>query len=124
MAALFPGPGMAVYYASKAYVLSLSEALHYELKSQGVSVTALCPGPTESDFFRRAGIKSGKFGKLPLMGSMPVAEAGYRGLMARRRVVVPGALNRLIWSAFGLAPRSAAMALIAKMQFRRRRSAS
>ncbi len=115
-AAFLPGPGMAVYYASKAYVLSFSEALSHELAASGVSVTALCPGPTETDFFRRAGGKAGKLKSLGMMKSMDVAEAGYRGLMAGKRVVVPGFMNKLV-AVFGpLAPRALLLPAVARVQ--------
>jgi len=90
VAAFMPGPYMSVYYATKAYVLSLSEALAAELDGSGVTVTCLCPGPTDTNFFDRAQIT------LPFK-SMPshlVAFAGYRGTLNGKRVVVPGASNR------------------------------
>lgn len=94
-AAFQPGPRMAVYYASKAYVLSLSEALHNELKGTGVSVTCLCPGPTTTAFQERAGMgQKVKLMKSPsVMDSFSVAQAGFRGMMARKSVVIPGMLN-------------------------------
>lgn len=95
-AAFQPGPDMAVYYASKAYVLHFSEALSYELRETGVTVTALCPGPTESEFQDRAGMTGTRVGANPLMmGADAVAEAGYRGAMNGAPIVVPGAANRL-----------------------------
>jgi short-subunit dehydrogenase len=94
-AAFQPGPYMAVYYATKAFVLSYSEALHYELKGTGVSVTALCPGPTKSGFQAVAGFGEGaKINKL-MMEARPVAELGYRGLMRGQAVVIPGLMNRV-----------------------------
>ncbi|AFS70071.1 MULTISPECIES: SDR family oxidoreductase [Exiguobacterium] len=90
VAAFMPGPYMSVYYATKAYVLSFSEALASELDGSGVTVTCLCPGPTDTNFFDRAQIT------LPFK-SMPshlVAFAGYRGTLKGKRVVVPGASNR------------------------------
>ncbi|HEX8822126.1 MAG TPA: SDR family oxidoreductase [Archangium sp.] len=97
-AAFQPGPLMAVYYASKAYVLSFSAALHEELRGSGVKVTALCPGFTETEFAARAAehqkprLFSGPLGKLD---ARQVAEAGYRALKQGRAVVVPGFTNRL-----------------------------
>ena len=95
-AAFQPGPGMAVYFATKAYVLSLSEALHEEVRGHGVTVTALCPGPTATEFGKVAG-----FGGNPLIdklsaGSPAVVAAGISALRKRRAVVIPGVLN---WTA-------------------------
>ncbi len=91
-----PGPFMSIYYASKAFVFSFSYALADELEGSGVSVTTLCPGPTESRFHERAGrIHSEKALRLWMMTAGDVAEAGYRGLMAGTRVVIPGLLNKL-----------------------------
>src|SRR6266540_7446065 len=87
IAAFMPGPGMAVYYASKAYVLSFSEALHRELKPKGVRVTVLCPGPVPTEFQARAGMGE----KLPGMLVRPaekVAREGYDAFMQGRPLVV------------------------------------
>ena len=90
-----PGPGMAIYFASKAFVLSFSEALWEEAHGTGVKVSCLCPGPTESRFRARAGTDTpGLADGPPPMTAAEVAEAGFAGLMANRRVVVPGARNR------------------------------
>jgi len=95
-AAFQPGPSMAVYFATKAYVLSLSEALHAELRPHGVSVTALCPGPTSTPFLERASMeRSGLTHRQLVMDVDPVVDAGYRGLMNGKRVVVPGWKNKL-----------------------------
>jgi uncharacterized protein len=105
-AAFVPGPLMAVYYATKAYVLSFSVALAEELAGTGVSVTALCPGPTRTGFQKRAGVeKTRLFRSRNVMDAREVAEAGFVGLMAGRTVVVPGVLNRLVASSSALAPR-------------------
>jgi short-subunit dehydrogenase len=95
-AAFYPGPGMAVYYASKAYVLSFSEALWFELRPRGVTVTALCPGPTATGFQQRARLDGPLFNMKRPMDSMAVAEEGYRGLMKGRRVVVTGVNNKVL----------------------------
>src|SRR2546430_12523415 len=95
IAAYLPGPGMAVYYATKAYVLSFSEALHRELKPRGVRVTALCPGPVPTEFQARAGVRNERYQPLLTQTAEQVAQAGYRGLMAGRRLVVPGIGNKL-----------------------------
>jgi uncharacterized protein len=96
-----PGPYMAVYYASKAYVVSFSEALAEELLGSGITVTCLCPGYTATEFQKAAGIaKTGLLARLRPMRADTVARIGYRGLMAGRRLVVPGWGNRI--SVFGL----------------------
>src|ERR1022692_2537324 len=96
VAGFLPGPGMAVYYATKAYVLSFSEALHSELKSRGVRVTVLCPGPVPTEFAARAGVKGSMAPGILTQSAESVAEAGYRGLMRGQRVVVPGLAGKLI----------------------------
>src|ERR1700723_3131004 len=89
MAAFVPGPLMAIYYASKAFVLSLSEALWEEARGTGVHVSCLCPGATASQFRARAGT-----GQTPVvMASMPVARAGYLGFRRNQRVVITGQGN-------------------------------
>ena len=104
-AAFQPGPLMAVYYASKAYLLSWSEALANELAGRGVTVTTLCPGPTITGFADRAGTSGSKLFKGPTMDARSVAEAGYEGLMAGRGLVVPGARNQFLAFGVRLAPR-------------------
>src|SRR5205807_6178786 len=96
IAGFLPGPGMAVYYASKAYVLSFSEALRAELAPRGVRVCVLCPGPVPTEFQARAGITHERSPSLLVRTADEVAEAGYRGLQAGRRLVVPGLGNRLV----------------------------
>jgi len=96
IAAFLPGPGMAVYYATKAYVLSFSEALHQELKPRGVRVTALCPGPVPSEFQSRAGMPSEAFPRLLTRSPERVASDGYRALREGRRVVIPGFSNKIV----------------------------
>jgi uncharacterized protein len=93
-----PGPHMAAYFASKAYVLSLGEALAYELRRTGVSVTVLCPGATATNFFATAGNDISFMGRYlrRMMPAEEVARLGYRGLAAGRRVVVTGAANWLV----------------------------
>jgi short-subunit dehydrogenase len=105
VAAFLPGPSMAVYYATKAYVLSFSEALHHELAPKGVRVTALCPGPVPTEFQARAGVKGMKFSRTITRSAAQVAEDGYRGLLAGKRVVVPGLPNKLVTVMAGLMPR-------------------
>jgi len=120
-AAYFPGPGMAVYYASKAYVLSLSEAMHQELSKEGVSVTVLCPGTTATGFFDRAKVDANMLKALRPMSSMTVAEAGYAGLMAGRRVVIPGMMNKLAALLSGVVPHALFMPLLQYLQAGRAR---
>jgi short-subunit dehydrogenase len=112
LAGFMPGPGMAVYYASKAYVLSFSEALHRELRPRGVRVTALCPGPVRTEFAARAGIAQGPSDNLLDVPADRVAQAGYRALMAGRRVVMPGMGNKAIAALVGLAPRALVLAVM------------
>jgi uncharacterized protein len=106
VASFMPGPGMAVYHATKAYMLSFSEALHQELKPRGVRVTALCPGPVETGFQARAGMKNARrLSRSALLSAQAVADAGWRGFKDGERMVIPGVLNTL--TAYGLraAPR-------------------
>jgi uncharacterized protein len=110
VAGFLPGPGMAVYYASKAYVVSFSEALHRELKPRGVRVTVLCPGPVPTEFQARAGGRSERFPRLITQPAERVAQEGYRGLMAGRRLVIPGFANRLVTFLLRLTPRQLALA--------------
>jgi uncharacterized protein len=106
VAGFIPGPGMAVYYATKAYVLSFSEALHEELRPAGVRVTALCPGPVPTEFQARAGITGEVFPPLLTRSPERVARDGYRALKEGWRVVVPGSANRVVTLLAPLAPRS------------------
>ncbi|HVZ50351.1 MAG TPA: SDR family oxidoreductase [Pseudolabrys sp.] len=110
VAAFLPAPGMAVYHASKAYVLSLSEALYAELKAEGVRICALCPGPVATGFNARAGLPDDYFPGLLGQSAERVARAGYDGLMRGRRVVVPGAPNRVTTFLPRLFPRSLVLA--------------
>ena len=119
-AAFQPGPLMAVYYASKAYVLSFSEAVAEELRGTGVTVSALCPGPTATGFQKTANL-----GSEPLLNvmkpvsSMDVARAGYRGLMRGQRVIVPGVKNKLAVQMLRVSPRAAVTRLVRALQERR-----
>lgn len=95
LAAFQPGPRMAVYYATKAFVLSFSEALHEELKPDGIGVTALCPGPLDTELVDLSGLRDRPVYRLLGGPPLPVARAGLRALDRRRAVVAPGALVRL-----------------------------
>lgn len=118
VAGYFPGgPGMAVYYASKSFVLSFSLALSKELQGQGVTVTALCPGYTKTDFQTRAGFGPGmQLALVPSSTAMEVAEAGYAGLLAGRREIVPGLFNKLSILSARFLPKSISLAIISRMQ--------
>jgi uncharacterized protein len=115
-AAFQPGPAMAVYYASKAYVLSLSEALHEEARPHGVTVTALCPGPSETEFQERARMTVPGALRLALVDAAAVARAGVDGYEARRAVVIPGAVNRFLALGVKLGPRALVRRAVARMQ--------
>ncbi len=105
-AAFQPGPKMAVYFATKAFVLSLSEALHEELKPHGIEVSCLCPGPTRTEFGDVAGFGgNGLFDKVA-MNAARVVETGLRGLDANRAVVVAGLINKVGAASTRFAPRS------------------
>ncbi len=120
MAGFLPGPGMAVYYASKAYVLSFSEALHSELKARGVRVTVVCPGPVPTEFAERAGLKESLAPGVLTQTAEHVAEEGYRGLMRGQRVVVPGLANKLVSLLIRVVPRRILLAAVDSRQSRRR----
>jgi uncharacterized protein len=116
-AAFLPGPLMAVYYATKAYVLSFSEAIGEELKGTGVTVTALCPGPTASGFQRTAHLEKSKLvagRRLPT--SREVAEAGYAAMMAGRPLHIPGLLNKLTAFSPRVTPRRLMPAIVRRVQ--------
>jgi hypothetical protein len=120
IAGFLPGPGMAVYYASKAYVLSFSEALRGELAPRGVRVTALCPGPVPTEFQARAGFEPGFDSAILNVSASNVALAGYRGLMANKRAVLPGLGIKIVPSLLRLFPRGFILAAVGRFQLRRR----
>ena len=95
-AAFLPGPFMSVYYASKAYVLSFSEALAEEVRGSGVSVTVLCPGATQTGFVDRAQIHRSLLNRLPLANAGRVAAYGYRAMRRGKIVAVPGLSNKIV----------------------------
>lgn len=118
-AAFQPGPLMAVYYASKAYVLSFSEALTNECGGTGVRVSALCPGPTETGFVAAAGMGDSKLFDRAVMDARTVAEAGYRGLLAGKAIVIPGLRNNLLARSIGLFPRGLVTKVVRRIQEKR-----
>jgi short-subunit dehydrogenase len=117
-AAFQPGPFMAVYYATKAYVLSFSEALGDELAGSGVKVSCLCPGPTTTEFADTAKMGSALMFRLGPMTAEEVARAGYRGLRRGKSLVVPGWLNYLGSMGVRFIPRSAARAIARRLQWK------
>ena len=117
VAGFLPGPGMAVYYATKAFVLSFSEALHAELKARGVCVSVLCPGPVPTEFQMRAGIP--RRASIMDRSADAVARAGYDGLMRGCRVIVPGWQNRFVTRMPRLLPRGLMLDLVRRSQFYR-----
>jgi short-subunit dehydrogenase len=120
IAGFLPGPGMAVYYASKAYVLSFSEALRRELAPFGVRVTVLCPGPVPSEFQERAGFAPGFDSSVLDVSASDVAQAGYRGLMANKRAVLPGLGIKFVPLLLRLFPRGFILGAVGLFQLRKR----
>ena len=119
LAGFLPGPGMAVYYASKAYVLSFSEALRQELAPHGVRVTTICPGSVSTDFQARAGIKPGFEHAMLDISASDVAKAGYRGLMANKRAVLPSLGTRIIPFMLRFFPRGFVLSAVGYLQLRK-----
>jgi short-subunit dehydrogenase len=112
-----PGPLMAVYYATKAYVLSFSEAIADELRDTGVTVTALCPGPTATGFGSVAGMEQTRlFTLMKPMSSADVAKIGYEAMKRGRRVVVTGVMNRLLVQSIRISPRRMVTTIVRKLQ--------
>jgi len=114
-AAFQPGPHLAVYFASKAYVLSFSEALHQELKGTGIKVSALCPGPTTTEFGEVAGVTSTAFERLAA-DAASVVKAGLAGLDRNQAVIVPGALNKMTAQSSRLLPRALMRRIVAAVK--------
>lgn len=120
-AAFQPGPYLAVYYATKAFVVSFSEALAVELAGSGVTVTCLCPGPTATEFQARSGLDRLELlasRRLVMANAESVARAGLRGMLAGRRRVIPGWLNRVGVALVKLAPSGLAARVVARYQRR------
>jgi short-subunit dehydrogenase len=114
-----PGPLMAVYYASKAYVLSFTEAIANELAGTGVVVTALCPGATQTGFSSLAQMDGSRLFARGVMDPAEVARVGFMGLKRDRRVVVPGTMNKIIAASVRFAPRGVVTAIARRMQERK-----
>jgi uncharacterized protein len=116
VAAFLPGPFTAIYYASKAFVLHFSEALAEELSDSGVTVTCLSPGPVETGFQKRAHSGGSSRANAPLyMDVQEVARAGYEGMKAGKRIVIPGWKNRLLTEALRLVPRGTVARVVGRM---------
>lgn len=119
LSSFLPGPRMAVYYATKAYVLSFSEALFCELAPRGVRVTALCPGPVQTEFQERAGFEPGLDSRVLAVPASRVAMAGYQGLMAGKRLVLPGIGMKVIPFMLRFVPRGLLVSLVGRVQSNR-----
>lgn len=104
-AAFVGGPKMAMYYSSKAYVLSLTEAIHDEVKDKGIRVSCLCPGPVKTSFQEKAGIKKSNKAKKYLMGAHQVAREGYDGFLKGKAIIIPGFKNKFLIFGNKLIPR-------------------
>ncbi|RXT15265.1 SDR family oxidoreductase [Ammoniphilus sp. CFH 90114] len=115
-AAFQPGPLMAVYYATKAYVLSFSEALANEVEPHGISVSALCPGPTETGFEKRANLEKSKLFQGVNMDAATVARIGYVGLLQGKTIIIPGLKNQILASSVRLAPRKMLTKVVRRLQ--------
>jgi short-subunit dehydrogenase len=112
VAAFLPGPGMAVYYATKAYVLSFTEALHQEWAGRGIKVSALCPGPVPTEFQARANLELPSAASIIELPADRVAQIGYDGLMRNERVVVAGLGNKLAVSFMHFTPHALLLPII------------
>jgi uncharacterized protein len=120
IAGFLPGPGMAMYYASKAFVLSFTEALRQELKPQGVRVTVVCPGPVPTEFQTRAGFRPGFDSAILNVSAAAVARQAYRGLMANKRAVLPGLGIKAVPLLLRFFPRGFILAAVGGFQLRKR----
>lgn len=116
-AAFQPGPLMAVYFATKAYILSFSEAIANELEGTGVTVTVLCPGSTESAFHERTGMADSKLMKgKRMMDAATVAQIGYAALMKGQTIVIPGVINQILAKSVRFTPRKLVTKIVRNMQ--------
>lgn len=120
VAGFAPGPRMAVYFASKAYLISLSQALKREVRGSGVTVTCLCPGPLRTPFLARAGANQNRLFKLlRKLDTADVARAGWTALKAGRALCVPGIGNKVVIAAIRFLPRAAVLAFVGRLQRKR-----
>ncbi|HEU0013568.1 MAG TPA: SDR family NAD(P)-dependent oxidoreductase, partial [Longimicrobium sp.] len=118
-AAFQPGPLMAVYYASKAYVLSFSQAVAEEVAGSGVRVSCLCPGATRTEFQKVSDMENSRLFNAPhVMDASDVARIGYRGMLAGKRVVIPGIANKVMAQGTRITPRRLATWIAKKGQER------
>ena len=116
-AAFQPGPLMAVYYATKAFVVSFSEAVRYELRETKVTVTSLCPGPTKSEFQQAAGMTNIRMMSMPgIPTSRTVADYGYQAMMFGKGIAIQGAMNRISAFSTRFAPRNLIMRFVYALQ--------
>lgn len=120
IAGFLPGPGMAMYYASKAFVISFTEALRQELKPKGVRVTVLCPGPVPTEFQARAGFRPGFDSAVLNVSARDVASQAYRGLMSNQRAVLPGFGIKMVPLLLRLFPRGFILGAVSGFQLRKR----
>ncbi|MAG57210.1 MAG: short-chain dehydrogenase [Planctomycetes bacterium] len=111
-----PGPRMGVYYATKAFVLSFSEALHEETRGTGLTVTCLCPGPTRTEFLTAAGMEEPLMFRIGAASALSVAKAGHRGFRKGRAVVIPGFSNKLAMLLVRLTPRRFVRKIVKRLQ--------
>lgn len=111
-AAFVGGPKMAMYYSSKAYVLSLTEAIHDEVKDKGIRVSCLCPGPVKTSFQEKAGIQKSDKAKKYLMTAEQVAKEGYKGFLKGKAIIIPGFKNKILVLGNKLIPRALSRKII------------
>lgn len=117
-AAFQAGPLMSVYYATKSYVLSFTEALENELRGTGVMVSALCPGPTETGFGNNAKLEQSKLFKKGVMDVKRVADIGYKGFLKGQTIIIPGLKNRFLVGMVRLLPRKVVTSTVRRVQER------
>jgi uncharacterized protein len=115
-AAFQAGPNMAVYYASKAYVLSFSEALYEEARPYGVKITAFCPGPVNTEFAARADLEGSRLFRFGAMESAAAAQAAFKGHLSGRVAIVPGFMNKVTWLGAGILPRFVTRRIAGRLQ--------